>query len=88
MITPTQIKEIHELFELLPQKCLDSCNCSGDNYEACEFWVDKLNLNIDRETCIEMLSEVGAWEDIELQYDSERELNIKVLWIAAGYERD
>jgi len=82
----TDIKEIHELYEILPKKCLDVCHCSGDNYEACKFWVDKLKLNINRDVCIRVLKEYGAWDETELEDDSDKELNIKFLWTAAGYE--
>jgi len=76
------------LYELLPQKCIDSCHCSGDNYEACKFWVRKLQLKLEREFCIGLLRQYGAWEQDELQEDGDEELNIKVLWVSASYSGD
>lgn len=82
----TEIEDISHLFELLPQKCIDSCHCSGDNYEACAFWVNKLGLYIPKDKCITILKEYAAWNDEELENDTLKELNIKLLWIAASYE--
>jgi len=82
----TEINEICDLWDLLPSKCIDACHCSGDNYAACLFWVEKLNLSVPRDKCVEILSEYGAWDDDELEDDEDKELNIKLLWIAAGWE--
>ena len=84
--TINEIDDAIHLHEMLPKECIAVCSCSGDNYAACEEWVEKLGLNIPREKSFEILKEVGAWDDEELQEKSDHELNVKVLWIAAGYE--
>lgn len=81
----TKINDIIELWALLPSKCIDVCHCSGNNYQACVFWVEKLGLNVPRDKCLEILKEFFVWYDEELDDDEDKELNIKLLWIAAGY---
>jgi hypothetical protein len=81
----TEIDDAVHLHEMLPAECIAECSCSGDNYRACEEWVEKLSLNIPRDKCLEILKEVGAWDD-ELEDSDDVELNITTLWIAAGYE--
>jgi hypothetical protein len=81
------IDDAYHLHEMLPAECINDCSCSGDNAVACEEWVKKLSLAIPREKCTTILREIGAWDDDEIAKWDDTELNITVLWIAAGYER-
>lgn len=74
------------LAEMLPSDCKEQCSASGDQYNTCAEWVEILGLNIPREKCISELKDFGTWDDDELEDDSDIELNIKYLWISAGYE--
>ena len=86
MINSLEIDDYNHLFELLPEECIDECSGSGDNGPACEYWVDKLSLNIPRQQCIDELKSFGAWTKEELNKESDKELNERFLWIAAGCE--
>lgn len=77
---------ISELAVFLPKPCKNECSESGDNYPAVKRWVKKLQLNIPRDVCIKELIESGAWDDDELEDMTDKELNIKFLWLAAGYQ--
>lgn len=81
-----EIDDYAHLHELLPQECINDCSCSGDNYDACEKWVRELDLTIPNHICLRDLREMGAWEYEELIELDNRELNIRFLWLAAGYE--
>lgn len=82
----TDIESLGHLHDLLPKECIDECSCSGDTYAACEKWVRELDLTIPNRTCLRELKEVGAWDDEELLELDNTELNIRFLWLAAGYE--
>lgn len=71
----------YDLSCLMPKECKDHCSESGDNYFACKMWANDLNLNQSRETCLKIMQE-HALEDYE--NDSDEELRIKFLWLAAG----
>lgn len=77
---------ICELAYFLPKPCKNECTASGDKYSACKRWVERLQLNIPNDICIDNLKEYGVWENDELEEDSNKELNIKMIWLAAGYE--
>ncbi len=77
---------IYHLAEMLPKICIEECSASGDCYDICKEWVQSLGLCIPRHKCIKELKEVGAWDDDELEDETDLELNIKYLWLAAGYE--
>lgn len=77
---------IYHLAEMLPKICKEECSTTGDCYNICKEWVEGLELSIPRDKCLEELKETGAWDDDELEDDSDLELNIKYLWLAAGYE--
>ena len=66
---------------LLPKECKSECSCSGENYCACSEWVEILNLQQSRESCIKIIKEDGM-KDYE--NDSDHDLRIKFLWLAAG----
>lgn len=82
----TEIESFMHLHELLPAECIADCSETGDCYEACSYWVQQLGLSISRDKCIKELNEIGSWSDEDLEDDNDFELNIKLLWIAAGYE--
>lgn len=82
----SNVDGIYHLAELLPNICRDECSAAGDCYESCKEWAQALNLCIDRHQCLQELKEYGVWEDEELEDESDLELNIKYLWLAAGYE--
>ena len=87
MTLTLEFDDYAHLRELLPAACVEECSCSGDNYHACEYWLDNiLQLNISREKAIEELKQFGCWTEKELQSQSDKELKITYLWIAAGYE--
>jgi len=81
----TQVEELIELYDQLPEKCIKECTDPGNNIAACDRWVDKLGLNVSEEQCIKLLEEVGAWSIDELEDDSQGDLNLKLLWVAAAY---
>lgn len=82
----TEIDDYNHLFELLPEECIDECSGPGDRTYLCEMWVDRLGLNIPREQCIKELLPWGAWKREELEAESDKDLNVRFLWIAAGCE--
>jgi len=76
---------IYHLAEMIPQACINQCSSSGDQYHVVKSWVKILRLSIPREHCIKEIKEYGAWDDGELEDSLDLELNIKYLWLAAGY---
>lgn len=64
--------------DLLPLEAIqDICNW-GDNGPSVEYWLSKLNLNLNRQQCISMISEYMDVEGYSLH-----SLKCSVLWIAA-----
>lgn len=77
------MKTIEDIEDLLPLECVEDCARSGDNYIDCEHWLKVLDINLNRDTCIEILRPFGAWSEEELIGEPLYELNIKVLWLAS-----
>jgi len=69
----------------------DSCSHRGDCYNDCADMVDN-NLAqfkaIPRDNAIKALKVTGGWDREELDAMDNRELYIKIVWIAAGNARD
>ncbi len=82
ILTLNDVESIQHLSEELPKNCIKECARSGDTYCACKSWVRHLSLNIPRDLCI---SELRKYAFDDLEDDSDEELNIKFLWLAAGY---
>ena len=62
-------------------ECYDDCAYMVDNNLA-EFW------KIPRESAIKALKVTGGWDREELDSMDDRELYIKIVWIAAGNAMD
>jgi len=66
----------------LPGQCVIDCMHSGDCQPEVDYWIPKLDLQIDPQALISELSEYGAWDLDELQ---DHDQNIaRIVWIAAG----
>ena len=69
----------------------DSLSHMGECYNDCAYMVDSnlaLLETIPRENAIKALKTLGAWNIEELTEMDNRELYIKIVWIAAGNARD
>jgi hypothetical protein len=84
----TDIREMAELADMLPQQCILDCTEGGSNYEACCEWVERLGIDIPRGVAVGMLREYGTWTDEELWAMGRSELNVSAIWIASGYAED
>lgn len=78
-----KIMDIRDLESILPRKCVNDIAQSGDNAEACEFWLCKMRFTVSRRVAVDILGGYGAWERKELQAMPMNELKVKLLWIAA-----
>jgi hypothetical protein len=80
--------------EDLPEECVADCSASGDVTENVEHWVDALEFEVPRQMAIDWLAEFGAWPRETDEYDTglndmeDRELAMKVLWLACGEQKD
>ncbi len=69
----------------IPRECVADCSTGGvDAYPAVSEWVDRLDFSVNRENAIDCLEPYGAWEREELEAESDREIAIKILWLACG----
>jgi len=82
--------ETGQFIGTLPEDCVKQCTCSGDALPDVEYWIKELDFSVPRQQAIDYLVEFGAWPldtdewDTGLNDMSDRELAIKVLWIACG----
>lgn len=66
----------------LPGQCILDCYHQGDCENEVDYWIPKLELDIDRDHLIGELIEYGAWDLDELQ---DHDQNIaRIVWLAAG----
>jgi hypothetical protein len=72
----------------IPQECVEDCSHSGECYDDCYDWVDRLCFTVPREQTIKYLREFGAWSIEELNDMTDEDLAIKVLWIACNDIKD
>lgn len=64
---------------------VDQAYHQGQCYSDCKDLMNELSsLNIDRELMISELLEYGAWDNEELNDLDDNELEIKLVWLAAG----
>ena len=63
-----------------PAACIRECSASGQNDDAVEYWVKKLNFSPPRDLAVKYLHEFGAWEDLEATDD--KTIAQRVLWTA------
>lgn len=72
----------------LDREVIKACSHPGPCDADVEYFQPLLNLNLDRETMINELSEYGAWSEEELDLLTNNELEQKILWIACGDIQD
>ena len=64
----------------IPGQCILDCSHSGPCDQDVEYWLPKLNLDLDPAKLALELSEYGAWDQDELQ-DHDENL-ARILWLA------
>ena len=79
--------DIMDIRDMLTDECVAECTLGGDNEPACASWVHLIDGQVTRKQALAMLKEVGAWSDYDLRRESEFDLMVKLVWVAAGYEK-
>ena len=82
----SEIQNREQLNELLPDECIKKCSDllnKTNSYLHAKEWAEKLELNIPREKCFEILEQFGGWSEDMIGHESDKELNAKVLWVSS-----
>jgi len=71
---------------LFNEEIIKDCASGGyDAYPIISDYEKEISIpDFDRETVIKGLSRYGAWSQKELEGEDNRELKIKVIWLACG----
>jgi len=78
-------------FNFVDESERDVCSHQGECYNDCADTVDEYSFEfekIPRENAISALKVTGGWDREELEGMSDRELYIRILWVAAGNAQD
>jgi hypothetical protein len=74
-------------YSTIPEKCIEDCSQGGrDATPYCEDWLDRLGFSVSQELARKALKGDGAWDDLETA--SDREIALRVLWLACTNKRE
>lgn len=76
---------LQDIYDALPDDCINEICQSGNNEDACEWWVQELDMNLSNGACHRLIKQSGC----ELDTDDNFRLNVFVIWLAAwdGFDR-
>ncbi len=75
--------------EDLPADCISSCTVPGqDASDEVEYWLNRLDFQVDPEAARAGLAEYGAWDDEDLSEADPHTLSGRVLWLACCHFND
>ena len=79
-----RVASLHFDYEIVPSDCIADCAASGDVEPAVSYWVDELNVTVNRDRATRYLLGFGAWDQSELDAMTDRGIAMRILWLASG----
>lgn len=73
------------LISQFSRECIEDCSRSGQNLPSVQYWINETGFTIgNRAAVIEGLKSYGAWDDDELNAETNEGLAEKIFWLAMG----